>query len=112
MKEFFLGEVFTENGFCNTDFVHRDGAVHDPQRIDYLARYLGGLQRAIRDGVPVEGYFYWSLMDNLEWSEGYKDRFGLVHVDFNTQKRTPKDSYHWYRELIRESKAGGATVVG
>jgi hypothetical protein len=52
--------VFTENGFCNTDFVHRDGVVHDPQRIDYLGRYLGGLQRAVRDGVPVEGYFYWS----------------------------------------------------
>ena len=96
--------VFTENGFCNTDFVHRDGAVHDPQRIDFLGRYLGGLQRAVRDGVPVEGYFYWSLLDNLEWSEGYKDRFGLVHVDYNTQQRTPKDSYHWYRDLIATSR--------
>lgn len=92
--------VFTENGFCNTDFVHLDGAVHDSQRIDYLKRYLGGLKRAAADGVPVAGYFYWSLLDNLEWAEGYKDRFGLVHVDYQTQKRTPKDSYHWYRETI------------
>jgi beta-glucosidase len=93
--------VFTENGFCNTDFVHLDGAVHDPQRIDYLGRYLGGLKRALDEGVQVDGYFYWSLLDNLEWAEGYKDRFGLVHVDFSTQKRTPKDSFHWYRNLIR-----------
>ena len=97
--------VFTENGLCNTDFVHRDGAAHDPQRIDFLARYLGGLQQAVREGVPVEGYFYWSLLDNFEWAEGYKDRFGLVHVDYQTQKRTPKDSYHWYRDLIATSKA-------
>jgi beta-glucosidase len=92
--------VFTENGLCNPDFVHRDGAVHDPQRIDYLARYLGGLQRAVAEGMPVAGYFYWSLLDNFEWAEGYKDRFGLVHVDYRTQRRTPKDSYHWYRQVI------------
>jgi len=97
--------VFTENGLCNTDFVHLDGAVHDPQRIDFLNRYLGGLQRAIADGVPVAGYFYWSLLDNLEWAEGYKDRFGLVHVDFKTQRRTPKDSYYWYRKVIESNGA-------
>jgi beta-glucosidase len=99
--------VFTENGFCNTDFVHLDGAVHDPQRIDYLRRYLGGLKRAIDEGIKVNGYFYWSLLDNLEWSEGYKDRFGLAHVDFQTQRRTPKESFYWYRDLIR---ANGATL--
>ena len=99
--------VFTENGLCNTDFVHLDGAVHDPQRIDYLNRYLGGMRRAIADGVPVAGYFYWSLLDNLEWAEGYKDRFGLVHVDFQTQRRTPKDSYYWYRKVI---ESNGATL--
>lgn len=92
--------VFSENGLCNTDFVHLDGAVHDPQRIDFLARYLGAIQRAVDEGVPVEGYFYWSLLDNFEWAEGFKDRFGLVHVDFATQKRTPKDSFFWYRDLI------------
>lgn len=97
--------VFSENGFCNTDFVHLDGKVHDPQRIDFLTRYLRGLGRAIAEGVPVEGYFYWSILDNFEWKEGYKDRFGLVHVDYQTQKRTPKDSFHWYRDLIRANGA-------
>jgi len=96
--------VFTENGFCNTDFVHLDGQVHDPQRIDFLRRYLGGVRRAVDEGVPVAGYFYWSILDNFEWAEGYKDRFGLVHVDYQTQRRTPKDSYYWYRDFIR---AGG-----
>ena len=95
--------VFSENGYCNTDFVHLDGKVHDPQRIDFMARYLRGIRQAIADGVPVDGYFYWSILDNFEWAEGYKDRFGLVHVDYQTQKRTPKDSFYWYREVIRNN---------
>jgi beta-glucosidase len=99
--------VFSENGYCNTDFVHLDGKVHDPQRIDFIARYLGAIRRAIDDGVPIDGYFYWSILDNFEWIEGYKDRFGLVHVDFQTQRRTPKDSFYWYRDVIR---SGGATL--
>ena len=102
-----LPVVFTENGFCNTDFVHLDGAVHDPQRIDFLTRYLRQLRRAVDEGTPVAGYFHWSVLDNFEWKEGYKDRFGLVHVDYATQQRTPKDSFHWYRELIRTH---GATL--
>jgi beta-glucosidase len=57
------------------------------------------------DGVPVRGYFHWSLLDNFEWAEGYKQRFGLIHVDYETQRRTPKDSYHWYREVIRRRGA-------
>ncbi len=97
--------VFSENGFCNTDFVHLDGKVHDPQRIDFLSHYLGGLKRAAAEGLPVAGYFYWSILDNFEWAEGYKDRFGLVHVDYQTQKRTPKDSYYWYREVVRRNGA-------
>ncbi len=100
-----LPVVFTENGYCNTDFVHLDGKVHDPQRIDFMARYLGAMKRAVAEGVPVAGYFYWSVMDNFEWKEGYKDRFGLIHVDYQTQKRTPKDSYYWYRDLIRTNGA-------
>lgn len=99
--------VFTENGYCNTDFVHLDGKVHDPQRIDFMTRYLREIRRATEEGVPVEGYFYWSILDNFEWAEGYKDRFGLVHVDYQTQKRTPKDSFYWYRDLIKQN---GATV--
>lgn len=96
--------VFTENGYCCPDFVHYDGQVHDPQRIDFLARYLNSIDRALAEGLPVAGYFYWSLLDNFEWAEGYKDRFGLVHVDYATQVRTPKDSYHWYRERIARSR--------
>ncbi len=97
--------AFSENGFCNTDFVHLDGKVHDPQRIDFLSRYLGGLKRAADEGIPLAGYFYWSILDNFEWCEGYKDRFGLIHVDYQSQKRTPKDSYYWYREVIRRHGA-------
>ena len=100
-----LPVVFTENGFCNTDFVHLDGRVHDPQRIDFLARYLSAMRRAVEEGIPVAGYFYWSVMDNFEWKEGYKDRFGLIHVDYQTQKRTPKDSYFWYSDVIRTNGA-------
>jgi beta-glucosidase len=95
--------VITENGMANLDWVARDGRVHDPQRIDFIARYLAELRRAIDSGVPVLGYFAWSLMDNFEWSEGYHYRFGLVHVDYGTQRRTLKDSAVWYRALIRSN---------
>ncbi len=97
--------VFSENGLCNTDFVHLDGRVRDPQRIDFLTRYLRAIKRAIAEGVPVDGYFYWSILDNFEWAEGYKDRFGLIHVDYQTQARTPKDSYFWYRDVIANNGA-------
>ena len=97
--------VITENGLGGMDWVHRDGQVHDPQRIDYLARYLAGLKQAMTEGVPVLGYFQWTLMDNFEWQEGYKQRFGLIHVDFQTQKRTLKDSAYWYRDMIRNNGA-------
>ena len=99
--------VFSENGYCNTDFVHLDGKVHDPQRIDFMTRYLRAIGRAVKEGIPVEGYFYWSILDNFEWAEGYKDRFGLVHVDYQTQQRTLKDSAYWYRDLI---SSAGATL--
>ena len=92
--------VFSENGLCNPDWVHVDGKVHDPQRIDFMTRYLTAVDHAITDGADVQGYFYWSILDNFEWAEGYKERFGLVHVDYQTQVRTPKDSFHWYREVI------------
>lgn len=93
--------VVTENGMANTDWLHSDGAVHDPQRIDFMTRYLRQLKRAAADGVPVAGYFYWSIMDNFEWALGYDRRFGLVYVDYATGRRIPKDSALWYRELIR-----------
>ncbi|WP_166240665.1 GH1 family beta-glucosidase [Paenibacillus turpanensis] len=90
----------TENGACFND-EPVDGRVRDERRIDYLKRHLTQLERAIASGVPVSGYFTWSLMDNFEWAEGYSKRFGLVHVDYNTLKRTPKDSYYWYKHIAR-----------
>ena len=98
--------VVTENGLSCADWVSLDGQVHDPARIDFLHRYLRSLHRAIADGVDVRGYFQWSVMDNFEWAEGYKHRFGLIHVDYETQKRTLKDSAHWYAEVIRTNGAG------
>jgi len=92
--------VITESGLSNPDWIARDGAVHDPQRIDYVGRHLVQLRRAIADGIPVKGYFHWSLLDNFEWGEGYRQRFGFIHIDFSTGKRTPKDSYYWYRHVI------------
>jgi len=92
--------VVTENGMSNMDVISLDGKVHDPQRIDFLCRYLRELGRASADGVDVRGYFQWSIMDNFEWAEGYKQRFGIVYVDYPTQKRIPKDSAYWYRDVI------------
>jgi beta-glucosidase len=92
--------VVTENGVSNTDWVHLDGRIHDLQRIDFTRRYLRQLARASEEGIPVLGYFHWSLMDNFEWAEGYRQRFGLVYVDYATQKRVPKDSAEWYAKLI------------
>jgi beta-glucosidase len=93
--------IITENGLSCTDWVGVDGKVHDHARIDFLTRYLREIQKAIMDGVDIQGYFHWSIMDNFEWAEGYKHRFGLIHVDYETQKRTLKESAYWYRELIR-----------
>jgi beta-glucosidase len=92
--------VITENGLSCRDWVSVDGAVHDPGRIDFMTRYLRELGRAIDAGVRVDGYFHWSIMDNFEWAEGYKERFGLIHVDYQTQKRTLKDSALWYAQVI------------
>ena len=93
--------VITENGVSCHDWVSLDGEVHDPQRIDFVTRYLIELRRAVKEGIPVQGYLYWSAMDNFEWERGYRQRFGLVYVDFKTQKRILKDSAKWYRELIK-----------
>jgi len=100
-----LPVVITENGMSGIDWVGLDGQVHDPQRIDFTARYLKELLRAITDGVDARGYFHWSLLDNFEWAQGYKERFGLVHVDFTTCKRTPKDSARWYQKVIATNGA-------
>lgn len=92
----------TENGLSCHDVVSLDGKVHDPNRIDFLARYLGALKRAARE-IDLRGYFQWSLMDNFEWEKGYAERFGLVYVDFRTKERILKDSAYWYRDVIAEN---------
>jgi beta-glucosidase len=97
--------VVTENGISCRDTVAFDGKVHDTQRIDFTRRYLLELERAIDSGIPIEGYFHWSFIDNFEWAEGYKQRFGLVYCDYPTGTRTPKDSAAWYAEVIRTNGA-------
>ncbi|WP_409062319.1 GH1 family beta-glucosidase [Streptomyces sp. SYP-A7185] len=90
----------TENGSAEHDVVDQDGSVHDPDRVAYLHSHLTALLAAMDKGVDVRGYYVWSLLDNFEWALGYAKRFGIVRVDYDTQRRTPKDSYHWYRRLI------------
>lgn len=102
-EKFRLPIIISENGLSLSDWVSLDGKVHDPNRIDYMHRYLKELRRASYEGVDIRGYFAWSILDNFEWSEGYNERFGLIHVDFNTLKRTPKDSYYWYGSLITQN---------
>lgn len=92
----------TENGMACHDTVSQDGKVHDPNRIDFLARYLKNLKRAAEE-IDIRGYFQWSLMDNFEWDKGYAERFGIIYVDFETQERIWKDSAYWYRDLIRRN---------
>lgn len=84
---------------CN-DLVSLDEKVHDPNRIDFIHRYLLSLKKAVEEGIPVLGYCYWSIMDNYEWTDGYDKRFGLIYVDYRTQKRTLKDSAYWYHDVI------------
>ncbi|MBQ9415056.1 MAG: family 1 glycosylhydrolase [Clostridia bacterium] len=92
--------VINENGMSAHDVVSPDGKVHDPNRITFLEAYLAELEKATEDGVDIDSYFLWSLMDNFEWSRGYTERFGLVYVDHQTQQRIPKDSAAWYTQWI------------
>ena len=93
----------TENGAAYTDDFSDDGKMHDDRRIKYLHDHLTHLYQAIQDGVQINGYFVWSLMDNFEWASGLEKRFGLVHVDYETLKRTPKESAYWYSRVIRRN---------
>lgn len=98
----------TENGLPQSDPIDDDGTVHDFARIDYVHRCLAQVHRAVEEGMDIRGYYVWSLLDNLEWALGYGPRFGLIHVDFETQVRTPKDSFEWYRQLISVQRSGQA----
>ncbi|HEX5582731.1 GH1 family beta-glucosidase [Gaiella sp.] len=97
----------TENGAAFGD-VRTNGTVDDPRRAAYLDGHLDAVARAIDDGVRVDGYFVWSLLDNFEWARGYTPRFGLVYVDYGTLERVPKESYHWYRDFIARQRNGVA----
>ena len=91
----------TENGAAFYDPPVADGSVDDPLRVNYLRQHLLAAREAMRRGVDLRGYFVWSLLDNFEWALGYSKRFGIIHVDFATLKRTLKRSAHFYREVIR-----------
>jgi beta-glucosidase len=96
----------TENGAAYDDGPDANGIVKDQRRIDYLQTHLKAVSNAISQGSPVKGYYQWSLMDNFEWALGYEKRFGIVHVDFDTQKRTIKESAKWYSNVIKNNGAG------
>lgn len=102
-KHYNLPIFITENGISTHDWPSLDGKVHDPNRIDFLHRYLKGLKVAVEEGCDVRGYFQWSFIDNFEWARGYNPRFGIVYVDYSTQKRIPKDSAYWYKEVIKSN---------
>ncbi|MFD0420954.1 GH1 family beta-glucosidase [Streptomyces parvus] len=113
-EEYGVGRIYvTENGSAYEDVVAADGSVHDPERVRYLEEHLAACARAVAKGAPLAGYFAWSLLDNFEWAYGYDKRFGLVHVDYATQRRTVKSSGLRYAELVREHAArrGGRTAA-
>jgi beta-glucosidase len=93
--------IVTEGGAAFNDILGDEGRVNDEPRIKYFQEYLGAVLQAKKEGAPVEGYFAWTLTDNFEWAEGYRARFGLVHVDFDTQRRTIKDSGHWFQQFLQ-----------
>jgi beta-glucosidase len=101
-RDYAPSKVFvTENGAAFDDEAGSDGEVDDAERIEFLRGHFEAAHEAIRAYVPLGGFFVWSLLDNFEWAEGYSQRFGLIHVDFATQERTPKGSARWYGEVIR-----------
>jgi beta-glucosidase len=108
------GEIpvyITENGAAFDGEEVVDGCVEDPRRVAYMRDHLAALERAVAEGVDVRRYFAWSLLDNFEWEHGYSKRFGLVHVDYETQRRTPKRSALWYRDYIARARNGGAQAA-
>lgn len=104
------GIYVTENGAAFPDLRGHDGRVHDPERVAYVGDYLGAVGQALEQGVPVRGYFVWSLFDNFEWAHGYSQRFGIVYIDYPTLERVPKDSFYWYRDFIASSRTAPRPV--
>jgi beta-glucosidase len=101
----------TETGAAYVD-VLADGEVHDPERVAFMEGYLRAVHGAILDGVDVRGVFWWSFLDNFEWAYGYGKRFGIVHVDYETQRRTPKSSAHWYAAVARTGMVSTSSTEG
>ena len=101
-ERYHLPIMVTENGMAGNDSVSADGTVDDMIRVKFLDDFISEMEKAVDEGIPVIGYQHWSLMDNLEWCEGYEPRFGIIHIDYNTQKRTIKKSGWHYRDIIRE----------
>jgi Beta-glucosidase/6-phospho-beta-glucosidase/beta-galactosidase len=99
--------MITENGAAFADVLDADGRVRDERRIEYLRSHIGAVAQAVAFGADVRGYFVWSLLDNFEWAYGYSKRFGMIYVDYATQRRVWKDSARWYRDLI----AGGEAIT-
>lgn len=99
-ERYHLPIYITENGMACHDQISADGRVHDSNRIDFLDKYLSALQRASEEGIGIQGYFLWTFLDNFEWDKGYNERFGLVFVDYATQKRIVKDSAYWYQKVM------------
>jgi beta-glucosidase len=95
-----------ENGAAFDDSLQTDGGIDDAERIAYLRAHIAEAHRAIREGVNLKGYLVWSLLDNFEWEDGYSKRFGLIHIDFATLKRTWKRSAGWYRDVIARNGLG------
>jgi beta-glucosidase len=103
MKNDYVGDLpmyVTENGFAWEDHII-DGKANDPERIKFIQSHLGAMKKAVDEGVNLNGFFYWSLLDNYEWAEGYAKRFGIVHVDFDTLDRTPKASYEMLKQALK-----------
>jgi beta-glucosidase len=100
----------TESGAAYADVLSHDGGVHDRERIAFHGEYIDAVGRAAAEGVPVQGYFVWTLLDNFEWSFGYSKRFGIVYTDYPTLERIPKDSFGWYRALIAAHRAQAAAA--
>jgi len=101
----------TENGAAFADVRGHDGNVRDPERQSYLCEYIDAAGRAIGEGVPLRGYFAWSLLDNFEWAWGYWKRFGLIYVDYATLERIPKGSFYWYRDFIAAGRSGAEVAA-
>ena len=110
-KRYGLPIYVTENGTAYADKPTPEGKVHDEPRISYLKAYTAAMYEAMAAGVDVRGYFVWALLDNFEWSSGYSERFGLVYVDYPTQRRLPKDSFRWFSDQIKASRASSVPTV-